>query len=133
MENLASAAICGVIYHLFSGQSLTIIGKIILKQTILLNIELFLGSTGPVLVFETIVFDICVSMNLQYLSFRFWVHIWTALILFIMVVTDASSLVIFNIIIKKIKKIIFIKHLKYSFILKIKIMFLIKKIFIYIF
>lgn len=76
MENLASAAICGVIYHLFSGQSLTII-----------------GSTGPVLVFETIVFDICVSMNLQYLSFRFWVHIWTALILFIMVVTDASSLV----------------------------------------
>jgi len=42
MENLASGAICGIIYHLFSGQPLTII-----------------GSTGPVLVFETIAFDIC--------------------------------------------------------------------------
>lgn len=42
MENLASGAICGVLYHLFSGQPLTII-----------------GSTGPVLVFETIVFDLC--------------------------------------------------------------------------
>ncbi|CAK5082893.1 unnamed protein product [Meloidogyne enterolobii] len=42
MQNLASGAICGIIYHLFSGQPLTII-----------------GSTGPVLVFETTAFDIC--------------------------------------------------------------------------
>uniref|UniRef100_A0A915EB49 Anion exchange protein n=1 Tax=Ditylenchus dipsaci TaxID=166011 RepID=A0A915EB49_9BILA len=76
MENLASGAICGVIYHLFSGQPLTII-----------------GSTGPVLVFETIVFDLCTTLGIQYLSFRLWVHIWTALILLAMVVTDASSLV----------------------------------------
>uniref|UniRef100_A0A914RB34 Bicarbonate transporter-like transmembrane domain-containing protein n=1 Tax=Parascaris equorum TaxID=6256 RepID=A0A914RB34_PAREQ len=76
MENLFGGAICGVIYHLFSGQPLTII-----------------GSTGPVLVFETIVFEMCGSLNLDYLSFRFWVHVWTALILFIMVITDASSLV----------------------------------------
>jgi hypothetical protein len=41
MENLASGALCGVLYHLFSGQPLTII-----------------GSTGPVLVFETIVYAI---------------------------------------------------------------------------
>ncbi|VDM39173.1 unnamed protein product [Toxocara canis] len=76
MENLFGGAICGVIYHFFSGQPLTII-----------------GSTGPVLVFETIVFDMCGSMNLDYLSFRFWVHVWTAVILFVMVITDASSLV----------------------------------------
>ncbi|KAL3102970.1 hypothetical protein niasHT_025878 [Heterodera trifolii] len=76
MENLASGAICGVMYHLFSGQPLTII-----------------GSTGPVLVFETIVFDMCTGLSLNYLSFRFWVHVWTALILFVMVATDASSLV----------------------------------------
>uniref|UniRef100_A0A183BIA9 Anion exchange protein n=1 Tax=Globodera pallida TaxID=36090 RepID=A0A183BIA9_GLOPA len=76
MENLASGAICGIIYHLFSGQPLTII-----------------GSTGPVLVFETIIFDMCTSMSIDYLSFRFWVHVWTALILFLMVATDASSLV----------------------------------------
>nr|CAD2171680.1 unnamed protein product [Meloidogyne enterolobii] len=42
MENLASSASCGIIYHLFSGQPLTII-----------------GSTGPALVVETIAFDIC--------------------------------------------------------------------------
>jgi solute carrier family 4 (sodium bicarbonate transporter), member 10 len=40
MENLASGAVCGILYHLFSGQPLTVI-----------------GSTGPVLVFETIVYD----------------------------------------------------------------------------
>lgn len=76
MENLASGAICGIIYHFFSGQPLTII-----------------GSTGPVLVFEATIFDLCISFNLQYLSFRLWIHIWTAIILFIMVMTDASSLV----------------------------------------
>lgn len=78
MENLFGGAICGVIYHLFSGQPLTII-----------------GSTGPVLVFETIVFDLCASLNIDYLSFRFWIHVWTALILFVMVITDASALVCF--------------------------------------
>uniref|UniRef100_A0A0N5AKE2 Anion exchange protein n=1 Tax=Syphacia muris TaxID=451379 RepID=A0A0N5AKE2_9BILA len=76
MENLFGGAICGILYHLFSGQPLTII-----------------GSTGPVLVFETIVYDLCDSRGIDYLSFRFWVHVWTALILFVMVITDASSLV----------------------------------------
>ena len=41
MESLLSGAICGISYHLFSGQPLTII-----------------GSTGPVLVFETIVYRV---------------------------------------------------------------------------
>ncbi|RCN48569.1 anion exchange protein [Ancylostoma caninum] len=76
MENLFGGAICGVVYHLFSGQPLTII-----------------GSTGPVLVFETIVYDFCLRLGIQYLSFRFWVHVWTASIIFIMCITDASSLV----------------------------------------
>ncbi|CAD6186167.1 unnamed protein product [Caenorhabditis auriculariae] len=76
MENLFGGSLCGVFYHLFSGQPLTIV-----------------GSTGPVLVFETIVYDFCHRFGIKYLSFRFWVHVWTALILFIMVVTDASSLV----------------------------------------
>ncbi|EYC32140.1 hypothetical protein Y032_0003g1423 [Ancylostoma ceylanicum] len=76
MENLFGGAICGVVYHLFSGQPLTII-----------------GSTGPVLVFETIVYDFCLRLGIQYLSFRFWVHVWTAFIIFVMCITDASSLV----------------------------------------
>lgn len=76
MENIFGGAICGVVYHLFSGQPLTII-----------------GSTGPVLVFETIVYDFCLRLGIKYLSFRFWVHVWTAFIIFIMCITDASSLV----------------------------------------
>lgn len=76
MENIFGGAICGVLYHFFSGQPLTII-----------------GSTGPVLVFETIVYDLCHRFGIQYLSFRFWVHMWTAGIIVLMVVTDASSLV----------------------------------------
>ena len=42
MESLVSGLIVGVVYGLFSGQPLTI-----------------LGSTGPVLVFETIIYDFC--------------------------------------------------------------------------
>ena len=42
MESLVSGLIVGVTYGLFSGQPLTI-----------------LGSTGPVLVFETIVYQFC--------------------------------------------------------------------------
>lgn len=76
MENLFGGAICGIVYHLFSGQPLTII-----------------GSTGPVLVFETIVYDICARLGIQYLSFRVWVHIWTAVIIALLSITDASSLV----------------------------------------
>ncbi|CAI4228121.1 unnamed protein product [Auanema sp. JU1783] len=76
MENIFGGAICGIVYHLFSGQPLTIV-----------------GSTGPVLVFETIVFDMCQRLGIKYLSFRVWVHIWTGLIIFLMCITDASALV----------------------------------------
>ncbi|KAF8367389.1 abts-1 [Pristionchus pacificus] len=78
MENLIGGALCGVLYHLFAGQPLTII-----------------GSTGPVLVFETIVYEICSKMGIDYLTFRFWVHIWTGGIVMLMCITDASSLVSF--------------------------------------
>jgi MFS superfamily sulfate permease-like transporter len=42
METLMAGAVCGVIYALFSGQPLTII-----------------GATGPLLIFEAIVFHLC--------------------------------------------------------------------------
>ncbi len=32
-------------------------------------------------------------MDLDYLSFRFWINAWTAFIMFILVATDASALV----------------------------------------
>uniref|UniRef100_A0AC35GVP5 Bicarbonate transporter-like transmembrane domain-containing protein n=1 Tax=Panagrolaimus sp. PS1159 TaxID=55785 RepID=A0AC35GVP5_9BILA len=74
MENLFSGAICGILYHLFSGQPLTII-----------------GSTGPVLVFETIVFDMCTEFGWDYLSFRTWINFWTAVFLLIITLTDSSA------------------------------------------
>uniref|UniRef100_A0A914PRZ0 Anion exchange protein n=1 Tax=Panagrolaimus davidi TaxID=227884 RepID=A0A914PRZ0_9BILA len=74
MENLFSGAICGILYHLLSGQPLTII-----------------GSTGPVLVFETIVFDMCTEFGWDYLSFRTWINFWTALFLLIITLTDSSA------------------------------------------
>lgn len=51
------------------------------------------GSTGPVLVFEMTIFDICTTYGINYLSFRTWIHVWTALILFVMVAKDYSALV----------------------------------------
>lgn len=76
MESLVSGFVCGVGYGLFSGQPLTI-----------------LGSTGPVLVFETIVFDFCKIYGWNYMSFRFWIGSWITLILVILVAIDASALV----------------------------------------
>ncbi|XP_053991850.1 sodium bicarbonate cotransporter 3 isoform X9 [Hylaeus volcanicus] len=76
MESLVSGFVCGVGYGLFSGQPLTI-----------------LGSTGPVLVFETIVYEFCKKSEWNYMSFRFWIGSWMALILVILVAIDASALV----------------------------------------
>uniref|UniRef100_A0A6P7GV83 Anion exchange protein n=1 Tax=Diabrotica virgifera virgifera TaxID=50390 RepID=A0A6P7GV83_DIAVI len=76
MESLVSGFVCGIGYGLFSGQPLSI-----------------LGSTGPVLVFETIVYDFCATMHWDYMSFRFWIGTWTAIILMILVAIDASAFV----------------------------------------
>lgn len=53
IESLVSGFVCGIGYGFFSGQPLTI-----------------LGSTGPVLVFETIVYDFCTNSGWDYLAFR---------------------------------------------------------------
>ncbi|KAJ6224812.1 hypothetical protein RDWZM_003357 [Blomia tropicalis] len=78
MESLVCGALCGILYGLFSGQPLTI-----------------LGSTGPVLVFETIVYDFCSTNGFNYLSLRFWIGMWIAAILLLFVAIDASYLVCF--------------------------------------
>ncbi|XP_052079267.1 sodium bicarbonate cotransporter 3-like isoform X1 [Mytilus californianus] len=75
-ESLLAGCIVGVIYALCSGQPLTI-----------------LGSTGPVLVFETILYDICDGQKWDYLEVRLWVGMWTFICLMIMVVFDLSALV----------------------------------------
>lgn len=76
MESLVSGFVCGIGYGFFSGQPLTI-----------------LGSTGPVLVFETIVYEFCKKVDWNYMSFRFWIGTWIATILLILVALDASACV----------------------------------------
>ncbi|XP_036426744.1 electroneutral sodium bicarbonate exchanger 1 isoform X1 [Colossoma macropomum] len=76
IESLFGASMTGVAYSLFAGQPLTI-----------------LGSTGPVLVFEKILFKFCKDYDLSYLSLRACIGLWTAFLCLILVATDASSLV----------------------------------------
>ncbi|XP_054168120.1 electroneutral sodium bicarbonate exchanger 1-like isoform X2 [Oppia nitens] len=76
MESLMSGLICGLLYGFFSGQPLTI-----------------LGSTGPVLIFETILYDFCRTHDFHYLNIRLWIGLSMAVILLVMVAVDASALV----------------------------------------
>uniref|UniRef100_UPI003AAD2BAE sodium bicarbonate cotransporter 3-like isoform X4 n=1 Tax=Centroberyx gerrardi TaxID=166262 RepID=UPI003AAD2BAE len=76
IESLFGASLTGVAYSLFAGQPLTI-----------------LGSTGPVLVFEKILFKFCTDYSLSYLSLRTSIGLWTAFLCIVLVATDASSLV----------------------------------------
>ncbi|XP_061598115.1 sodium bicarbonate cotransporter 3-like isoform X7 [Cololabis saira] len=76
IESLFGASLTGVAYSLFAGQPLTI-----------------LGSTGPVLVFEKILFKFCNDYSLSYLSLRTSIGLWTAFLCLLLVATDASSLV----------------------------------------
>ncbi|KAM9623862.1 electroneutral sodium bicarbonate exchanger 1-like [Morphnus guianensis] len=76
MESLLGASMAGVVYSLFAGQPLTI-----------------LGSTGPVLVFEKILYKFCKEYTLSYLSLRACIGLWTAFLCIVLVATDASCLV----------------------------------------
>ncbi|XP_037618051.1 sodium-driven chloride bicarbonate exchanger-like isoform X4 [Sebastes umbrosus] len=76
IESLFGASMTGIAYSIFAGQPLTI-----------------LGSTGPVLVFEKILFKFCKEYDLSYLSLRACIGLWTAFLCLLLVATDASSLV----------------------------------------
>nr|XP_020041335.1 sodium bicarbonate cotransporter 3 isoform X5 [Castor canadensis] len=76
IESLFGASLTGIAYSLFAGQPLTI-----------------LGSTGPVLVFEKILFKFCRDYSLSYLSLRTSIGLWTSFLCIVLVATDASSLV----------------------------------------
>lgn len=76
MEQILAGGIGGVLFSLFGGQPLII-----------------LGATGPMLVFEEILYTFCESFGIDYLPFRLWIGIWTMLYCFILVITDASAFV----------------------------------------
>ncbi|XP_043917076.1 electrogenic sodium bicarbonate cotransporter 1 isoform X1 [Protopterus annectens] len=76
LESFLGTAVSGAVFCMFAGQPLTI-----------------LSSTGPVLVFERLLFNFSKDHELDYLEFRLWIGLWSAFLCFILVVTDASSLV----------------------------------------
>ncbi|KAE8614406.1 hypothetical protein XENTR_v10008149 [Xenopus tropicalis] len=76
LENFLGTAISGGLFCLFSGQPLTI-----------------LSSTGPVLVFERLLFRFSKDYEFEYLEFRLWIGLWVAFYCLILVATDASYLV----------------------------------------
>lgn len=76
MEQILAGGIGGVMFSLFGGQPLII-----------------LGATGPMLVFEEILYTFCENFGIDYLPFRLWIGIWTMLYCFILVITDASAFV----------------------------------------
>uniref|UniRef100_A0A671FPG8 Anion exchange protein n=1 Tax=Rhinolophus ferrumequinum TaxID=59479 RepID=A0A671FPG8_RHIFE len=76
LESFLGTAVSGAIFCLFAGQPLTI-----------------LSSTGPVLVFERLLFNFSKDHNFNYLEFRLWIGLWSAFLCFILVATDASFLV----------------------------------------
>ncbi|KAM4881549.1 sodium bicarbonate cotransporter 3 isoform 2-T2 [Thomomys bottae] len=76
IESLLGASLTGIAYSLFAGQPLTI-----------------LGSTGPVLVFEKILYNFCRDYGLKYLNLRVSIGLWTSFLCIVLVATDASSLV----------------------------------------
>lgn len=76
IESLLSGLVTGVTYSLFSGQPMTI-----------------MGSTGPILVFESILNTFSKQHDIDYLGFRCLVGLWICFFLIVIVVTDLSYLV----------------------------------------
>ncbi|XP_064162984.1 electrogenic sodium bicarbonate cotransporter 1-like isoform X2 [Anguilla rostrata] len=76
LESFLGTAITGAVFCLLAGQPLTI-----------------LSSTGPVLVFERLLFHFSKDNSFDYLEFRLWIGLWSAFFCLVLVATDASFLV----------------------------------------
>ncbi|CAN9504384.1 unnamed protein product [Ophioblennius macclurei] len=76
LESFLGTALTGAVFCLLAGQPLTI-----------------LSSTGPVLVFERLLFNFSKENEFDYLEFRLWIGLWSAFLCLVLVATDASFLV----------------------------------------
>ncbi|XP_046871925.1 solute carrier family 4 member 4a isoform X1 [Hypomesus transpacificus] len=76
LESFLGTAVSGGVFCLLAGQPLTI-----------------LSSTGPVLVFERLLFNFSRENEFDYLEFRLWIGLWSAFFCLVLVATDASYLV----------------------------------------
>uniref|UniRef100_A0A3Q2XST1 Anion exchange protein n=1 Tax=Hippocampus comes TaxID=109280 RepID=A0A3Q2XST1_HIPCM len=76
LESFLGTALTGSVFCLLAGQPLTI-----------------LSSTGPVLVFERLLFSFSKDNGFDYLEFRLWIGLWSGVFCLMLVATDASFLV----------------------------------------
>uniref|UniRef100_A0A4W6FAV7 Anion exchange protein n=1 Tax=Lates calcarifer TaxID=8187 RepID=A0A4W6FAV7_LATCA len=76
LESFLGTALTGAVFCLLAGQPLTI-----------------LSSTGPVLVFERLLFNFSKDNDFDYLEFRLWIGLWSGIFCLVLVATDASFLV----------------------------------------
>ncbi|NWH17107.1 S4A5 protein, partial [Grus americana] len=76
MESFLGTAMAGSMFCLFAGQPLII-----------------LSSTGPILIFEKLLFDFSKGNGIDYMEFRLWIGLHSALQCLILVATDASFII----------------------------------------
>ena len=75
-EMLIATSLGGMIFSLLTGQPLMLI-----------------GPTGPLLVFEKVIYEFCDQYNISFLPFRFWTGVWIFVSLVLIVATDTSLFV----------------------------------------
>ncbi|XP_049906709.1 electrogenic sodium bicarbonate cotransporter 4 [Epinephelus moara] len=76
MESFLGTALAGSVFCFFSGQPLII-----------------LSSTGPILIFEKLLFEFSKNNGIDYLELRLWIGMHSCLQCFILVATDASYII----------------------------------------
>ncbi|XP_052424124.1 electrogenic sodium bicarbonate cotransporter 4 isoform X2 [Carassius gibelio] len=76
MESFLGTALAGMVFCLFGGQPLII-----------------LSSTGPILIFEKLLYEFSINNNIDYMEIRLWVGLHSCLQCLILVATDASYII----------------------------------------
>uniref|UniRef100_A0A8C0GJZ1 Anion exchange protein n=1 Tax=Chelonoidis abingdonii TaxID=106734 RepID=A0A8C0GJZ1_CHEAB len=76
MESFLGTAMAGSLFCCFAGQPLII-----------------LSSTGPILIFEKLLFDFSKGNSIDYMEFRLWIGLHSALQCLVLVATDASFII----------------------------------------
>ncbi|XP_053729191.1 electrogenic sodium bicarbonate cotransporter 4 isoform X2 [Synchiropus splendidus] len=76
MESFLGTALAGTVFCLFGGQPLII-----------------LSSTGPILIFEKLLYEFSKSNNIDYMELRLWIGIHSCLQCFVLVLSDASYII----------------------------------------
>jgi hypothetical protein len=78
VEMIVATAMGGIVFALFAGQPLTI-----------------LGGTGPITIFTGLLYTLCQQTGLPFLSVYAWVGLWSGLFMILLAVTDASAMMRF--------------------------------------